>query len=520
MGGVLEASFLIGLDYGSESARGVLLDTSSGALVGEATHPYRHGIMTTSPVGSQPLPSGWALQDASDYVEAAETLLAQLGRGRVVTGIGVGFTASSPMPATSAGAPLSSERPEEPHAYVKLWKHHAAQPWAERINARGGRYLANFGGKVSSEWLLPKAAQIAEEAPELWSRTHRFIELGDWIVWQLTGCEVRSADFAAYKAQYSLEHGYPQNVVVDLGDKLTAPIAVGRPAGTLRESWRRRCGILGEPVVAVAVIDLHVTAPAVGATEPGTFVGALGTSAAYLLLDDARRPLPSGIEGVARDGVIPGLWCYEAGQPAFGDVLGWFVREFVGSESVDQSFARFEAQLADRPPGESDLVALDWWNGSRAPLSDSTVSGLLLGLTLKTTPMDVYRALVESLCFGARSIAERLIAGSAPITRVILASGVAEKSPFAMQTMADILGRMVEVPRIRHAAAVGAAIHGAVAAGVAPDFRTGARRYGASDFVLYRPRGSHARSYDRLFKGYSQLVSDPRIRDVMHLIRR
>lgn len=244
------------------------------------------------------------------------------------------------------------------------------------------------------------------------------------------------------------------------------------------------------------MIDSHVTAPAVGATEPGTFVGALGTSAAYLLLDDARRPLPSGIEGVARDGVIPGLWCYEAGQPAFGDVLGWFVREFVGSESVDQSFTRFEAQLADRPPGESDLVALDWWNGSRAPLSDSTVSGLLLGLTLKTTPMDVYCALVESLCFGARSIAERLIAGSAPITRVILASGVAEKSPFAMQTMADILGRMVEVPRIRHAAAVGAAIHGAVAAGVAPDFRTGARRYGASDFVLYRPRGSHARSYE------------------------
>jgi L-ribulokinase len=217
---MLESSFLIGLDYGSESARGVLLDVSSGALVGEATHPYRHGIMTTSPVGGQPLPSGWALQDASDYVEAAETLLAHLGRGRAVRGIGVGFTASSPMPATSAGAPLSSERPEEPHAYVKLWKHHAAQPWAERINARGGQYLANFRGKVSSEWLLPKAAQIAEEAPELWSSTHRFIESGDWIVWRLTGCEVRSADFAAYKAQYSLEHGYPQNVVPGLDNKL------------------------------------------------------------------------------------------------------------------------------------------------------------------------------------------------------------------------------------------------------------------------------------------------------------
>ncbi len=491
VGDALEVSFLIGLDYGSKSARGVLLDAWTGELVGEATHPYRHGIMTASLPGGEPLPSNWALQDASDYVEAAEALLAALGRGRAVKGIGVGFTASSPMPATESGAPLSSEHPQEPHAYVKLWKHHAAQPWADRINARGGPYLANFGGKVSGEWLLPKAAQMAEEAPGLWSRSSRFIELGDWIVWRLTGRETRSTDFAAYKAQYSITDGYPKDVVPGLIDKLAPPVDVGRSAGKLQESWRRRCGILGEPVVAVAVIDSHVMMPAVGATEPGTFVGALGTSAAYLLLDDSPRPLPAGIEGVARDGVIPGLWCYEAGQPAFGDMLGWFVREFAGAQFADDSFARFESALVDRPPGESDLVALDWWNGSRSPLSDSSVSGLLIGMTLKTTPMDVYRALIESLCFGARSIVERLISGGAPLSRVIFASGVAERSPFVMQTMANVLGRTVEAPRIRHAAAIGAAIHSAVAAGVIADFRSGASRLTpGTDFTRRNRAGS------------------------------
>ena len=198
----------------------MLLDAWTGELLDEATHPYRHGIMTASLPGGEPLPSNWALQDASDYVEAAEALLAALGRGRAVKGIGVGFTASSPMPATESGTPLSSEHPQEPHAYVKLWKHHAAQPWADRINARGGPYLANFGGKVSGEWLLPKAAQMAEEAPGLWSRASRFIESGDWIVWRLTGRETRSADFAAYKAQYSVKDGYPKDVVPGLIDKL------------------------------------------------------------------------------------------------------------------------------------------------------------------------------------------------------------------------------------------------------------------------------------------------------------
>jgi L-ribulokinase len=357
-----EASFVIGLDFGSETARGVLLDAAKGELVAETVHTYRHGVMSKSLPDGTPLPPAWALQDAADYLEATDELLA-LGSDRRVLGIGVGFTASSPMPAATDGSPLSEAHPGEPHAYVKLWKHHAAQPWADRISAKGGAYLENFGGRVSSEWLLPKAAQLADEAPNLWARAARFIEAGDWIVWRLTDCESRSADFAAYKAQYSSEGGYPADVAPDLLAKLSAPIPVGRPAGLLSERWSERSGIVGTPVVAVAVIDSHVMAPAITATEPGDFVGALGTSAAYLLLDDESRPLPAGIEGVARDGVIPGLWCYEAGQPAFGDVLAWFMRIFAADTPIAESFARFEVQIRDQPPDQSRLVALDWWNG-------------------------------------------------------------------------------------------------------------------------------------------------------------
>ncbi len=511
--------FLIGLDYGSESARGVLIDASSGEIVASHAQPYRHGVMTTALPNGLQLPPEWALQNAPYYLEVAETLLAILGRGRSVRGIGVGFTASSPMPVARDSSPLSNTYPDEPHAYVKLWKHHAAQPWADRINARGGDFLNNFGGKLSSEWLLPKAAQIADEAPQLWSATHRFIEAGDWLVWQLTGREARSAGFAAYKAQYTPEAGYPANIALGLLDKLTTPLPVGSPAGLLAKDWRSRCNIEGEPVVAVAVIDSHVTMPAVGATKAGTLVGALGTSAAYLLLDDRARPLPPGIEGVARDGVIPGLWCYEAGQPAFGDVLGWFVRNFPRGDLVEDSFARYNADASVLRPGQTGLLALDWWNGSRAPLADSLVSGLLLGINLKTTAVDIYRALLESLCYGARNIVEHLTAGGAPIEEIILASGITEKNPFLLQLMADILGRKVEVPEIAHAAAVGAAIHGAVAAGVVANFALGARRYGAKAYREYSPDEASTKIYDTLFERYRELSGDTSIRRTMRAIK-
>jgi L-ribulokinase len=510
--------YLIGLDYGTESARGVAIDAVSGEQLGSHVHAYRYGVMTRALPDGTPLPRAWALQDAADYLEAAEDILGVLGRERAVEAIGVGFTASSPLPATKSGSALSERCPAEPHAYVKLWKHGAAQAYADAINRNGGAFLEHFGGKISGEWLLAKAAQIAAEAPQLWVETERFIEAGDWLVWRLTGVEARSLGLAAYKAQYSAADGYPAGVVPGLGEKLLAPLRVGSAGGALSEEWRRRTGIRGRAIVAVAVIDSHVVLPAVGGVSSGSFVAALGTSAVYLYLTDAYRPLPPGIEGVAWDGSIRGLWCYEAGQASFGDTLAWFVRTFPrGADSVE-SFRSYNAGAALLEPGANHLVTLDWWNGNRVPLADSRLSGLILGLTTETTAVDIYRALIEALCFGARTIFDLFEAGGLAIDRVLLTSGLAQRNPLLVQIMADVLGRAVEVPDIENATAVGAAIHGAVAAEAVADYAEGSAKYGARTFTRFDPRPPNVTRYRALHQNYRDLCASQTIRTAMHAL--
>jgi L-ribulokinase len=510
--------YLIGLDYGTLSARGVLVNAITGKVEASHTHAYRHGVMSSALPNGEALPPFWALQNAPDYAEAAEAILSAIGRGKIVHGIGIGFTASSPLPARADGRPLSMLHPSNPHAYVKLWKHQAAQPWAARINAAGGAFLDRFGGKLSAEWLLAKAAQIAAEAPDLWAETDRFVEAGDWLVWNLTGSEVRSLGFAAYKAQYAPGAGYPDRIVPRLSEKLRDPLPVGRAAGSLTDSWREHTGILGDAIVAVAVIDSHVVLPAVGAVEPGTLVGTLGTSAAFLLLDDCERPLPFGAEGVAKDGVLPGLWCYEAGQAAFGDTLDWFVRTFPRASEPNQNFAEYNAAAGELAPGENQLVALDWWNGCRVPLGDSSLSGLLVGLNLRTTAAGVYRALLESLCYGTRNIVEYLSAGGAPLNRILLTSGLSQKNPLLMQLMTDVLGREILVPQIDHATAVGAAIHGAVAGGVIGSYAEAAKKYGAISFLKYNVDPAATTAYGMLYEQYQKLSADESVRQAMHAI--
>jgi L-ribulokinase len=510
---------VIGLDFGTESARGILLDVATGEALASRVHPYRHGVMTTALPGGRPLAHDWALQHAPDYLEAAETLLSALGRGREIAGIGIDFTASSPLPARADGTPLSTQHPDEPHAYVKLWKHHAAQPWADRINAAAPAFLDRYGGKTSSEWVLAKDGQFAEEAPALWAEAERFIEGGDWVVWQLTGREVRSACQAGYKSHYQEPLGYPADIVSGLGPKLAEPTPIGEPAGPLSADWRRRTGIAGPAAVAVAVIDAHAVLPAVGATEAGTIVGALGTSACFISLD-RKLHLFAGISGGVKGGAVPGLWCYEAGQAAFGDVLAWFVRAFPHGADDAASFAYYDEAASHLPVAEGRPIALDWWNGCRVPLADSALSGLLVGLTLRSTAVDIYRTLLESLCFGARQIVDTFAGAGGGSERVILTSGIAERNPLLMQMMADVLGREVSVPRIGHATATGAAIHGAVAAGVVADFRDGARRLGARAESRYSPDPKAARFYQDRYESYVALNRDPTLIEVMHRLAR
>jgi L-ribulokinase len=510
--------YLIGLDFGTLSVRGVLIDVGTGAEVAYHAADYPHAVMSDYLANGAALPPAFALQDADDYLATAGEVLAHLGRGREILAIGLDFTASSPLPVKADGTPLSRLMPGEPHAYVKLWKHGAAQPEADAINAKGGSFLTNFGGRLSGEWLLAKAAQIAGEAPHVWAATERFIEAGDWMVLQLTGHEVRNLGFAAYKAQYAPDAGYPAHLVPGLGDRLAPPVPAGTPAGALSETWRQRTGITGPATVAVAIIDSHAVLPAVGAVEDGCFVGALGTSAAYLMLSRDPHPLPAGLEGVARDGSLPGLWLYEAGQAAFGDMLAWFVRTFPRGADMAASFAAYNAEAARLAPGANHLVGLDWWNGNRVPYADSRLSGALVGLSMETTAAGLYRALMEAIAFGARHVLDMAEAGGLKARKVIMASGLADNNPLLISILADVFGRDIDVPRIAHATAVGAAIHGAVAGGVVADYAEGAARFGARAWTRHRPDAARAALYAPLYAAYRDLSGLSELKTVMRRI--
>jgi L-ribulokinase len=370
---------------------------------------------------------------------------------------------------------------------VKLWKHHAAQPEADRINAlaeaRGEPWLARYGGRTSSEWFYAKALQILDEAPHIYAAADRLIEAADWVVWRLTGHEVRNACTAGYKAIWSKSEGFPDGSffaaldprfeqVVD--DKMSREVApLGGSAGGLSSEAASWTGLRPGTPVAVANVDAHVSVPAVGVTEPGTVVAVMGTSTCHLVL--GARPAPAeGMCGVVEDGIVPGLFGFEAGQAAVGDIFGWFTRHAVPPEVHDAAraaglsvHALLERDAAALRPGESGLLALDWWNGNRSILVDADVSGMLLGATLATRPADIYRALLEATAFGTRTIIESLEDAGVSVDRIVACGGLPERNRLLMQLTADITGREVDIAASTQAGAVGSAMHGAVAAGAA-----------------------------------------------------
>lgn len=514
----------IGLDFGTESARGVLVRSSDGAVVATATFAYPHGVLDrTLPETGMELPPDWALQHPQDWLEALEALLRALATPDVV-GIGVDFTSCTVLPTDPDGVPLccTPDYASEPHAWPKLWKHHAAQPYADRINAAAGRPEADFlrwyGGKTSSEWLWAKGWEVLAEAPWVMRRAARWIEAGDWIVWQLTGREVRSACQAGYKAHWQKGEGYPpagfwatlDPELPTLRDRLGPPQPLGAAAGHLTAEWAQRTGLRPGTTVAVAVIDAHAAVPGVGVREPGRLVAILGTSACHLILSPRRREV-RGIAGVVEDGILPGWFGYEAGQASVGDIFQWFVRTSVpaswGTGATEaEVFAALERQAARLGPGETGLLALDWWNGCRTPLVDADLSGMVVGLTLRTEPPEVYRALLEASAFGTRRVVETFEAGGVEIHEVVACGGLAERNSLLLQILADVLGREVVSSAVRHASAVGAAIYAAAAAGVYGSMGEAVRRMGAHGGTRYLPNPSAHRAYGALYADYIELA--------------
>jgi L-ribulokinase len=522
---------VIGVDYGTLSGRAVVVRVRDGAELGSAVTPYRHAVMDRLlAVTGRQLPPDWALQVPSDYVDvlrdAVPRAVAAAGIDpAAVVGIGTDFTACTVLPVLADGTPLCElpELADRPHAYVKLWKHHAAQGQADRINAlaaqRGEPWLPRYGGKLSSEWELAKGLQLLEEDPEVYDRTDHWVEAADWIVWQLCGTYVRNACTAGYKAV--LQDGeYPSAAFLGaldprfatfVDDKVRQPIgALGDLAGRLTAQAAAWTGLPEGIAVCVGNVDAHVAAPAAQAVEPGQLLAIMGTSTCHVMSSDVLAEVP-GMCGVVDGGIVPGLYGYEAGQSGVGDVFGHFVDTSVPPAYAEQAAAQgigvhehLTALAAAQEVGEHGLVALDWHSGNRSVLVDHELSGVVVGLTLATRPEDVYRALIEATAFGTRTIVEAFETAGVPVTEFVVTGGLL-KNAFLMQVYADVLRRPISVMRSEQGPAVGSAIHAAVAAGCHPDVRAASAAMGRREEAAYVPDPAAADVYDELYAEYRRL---------------
>jgi L-ribulokinase len=522
---------VVGIDFGTLSGRALVVRVADGVELGSAVHEYAHGVVEDAlPSTGQRLPPAWALQVPSDYVDVLRTAVPEaIARSGVspddVIGVGTAFTACTVLPARADGTPLCEldEFVDRPHAYVKLWKHHAAQGQADRVNAlaheRGEPWIARYGGRLSSEWELAKGLQLLEEDPDLYARTDHWIEAADWIVWQLCGTYVRNICTAGYKAVYQ-DGAYPSRDFlagldprfVDFFEAKVARrlAALGDQAGTLTEEAAGWTGLRPGIAVAVGNVDAHVTAPAAQSHAAGQMLAVMGTSTCHVMNSEALGEVP-GMCGVVRDGITPGLWGYEAGQSGVGDIFGWFVRTSVPPAYGEVAAARgmdlheHLTELASRQVvGEHGLVALDWHSGNRSVLVDHELSGLIVGLTLATRPEDVYRALLESTAFGTRRIIEAFEAAGVPVDELVVAGGLL-KNRFLMQIYADVTRRPLSVLDSAHGPALGAAIHAAVAARAHPDIHAASATMGRKRSRAYLPDAGRAAAYDALYAEYERL---------------
>jgi L-ribulokinase len=533
------AKYTIGVDFGTESGRALLVDVTNGRELATSVHPYSNGVLDErlpQDAGGVRLDPDWALQDPNDYLEVFRNAVpAVLEASRVkpvdVIGLGIDFTSCTMLPVKADGTPLCflPAYRNRPHAWVKLWKHHAAQPEANKLNEvaanLGSDFLNRYGGKISSEWFVPKAWQILDEDPQIYYAADRLIEAADWVVWQLTGSETRNLTTAGYKGIWSKQHGFPpkeffraldprlENFV---DEKLSQEIAeLGKRAGGLTEQAAGWMGLLPGTAVAIGNVDAHVAVPAATVTEPGRMVIIMGTSNCHMVLGTEERLVP-GICGYVQDGIVPGFYGYEAGQSCVGDHFAWFIENGVPTSYEREAQGRgitvhelLEEKAAALLPGESGLLALDWWNGNRSVLVDVDLTGMMLGMTLLTKPEEIYRALIEATAYGTRVIVEAFQNNDVPVHEIVATGGLPDRNRLLMQIYADVTGRPITVAGTRQSGALGSAMHGAVAAGKAAggynSIFEAAKAMATLRGDTYLPNGQAKGVYDGLFAEYMKL---------------
>jgi len=522
---------VVGVDFGTLSGRAVVVRAVDGAELGSAVHDYRNGVMDMRlPATGEPLPPDWALQDPEDYRDvlrsAVPAAIAAAGIDSAsVVGIGTDFTACTILPVLADGTPLCQlpDLAGRPHAYVKLWKHHAAQPQADRINAlahqRGESWIARYGGKISAEWQFAKGLQLLEEDLEIYQRAERWIEAADWIIWQLCGTETRNACTAGYKGIWQDGHYPSREFLAALNpefagfadDKLAHPVSpLGARAGSLTGQAAAWTGLPEGIAVAVGNVDAHVTPPAANAIAAGQMVIIMGTSNCHVMNGSALAEVP-GMCGVVDGGIVAGRWGYEAGQTGVGDIFAWFADHAVPAPYTEEAARRgmsvhdlLSAEAAAQPAGAHGLIALDWLNGNRSVLVDHHLSGVVAGLTLATRAPDIYRALIESTAFGTRVIIDAFEAAGIGVSELVIAGGLAANE-LIMQVYADVTRRPLGLVSSGQGPALGSAIHAAVAAGAYPDVPAAAAAMGSHRPAVYTPDPASADVYDDLYAEYVTL---------------
>lgn len=529
--------YAIGIDYGTQSGRAVLVDLATGEEVADHVTPYPHGVIDEElPESGIKLEHDWALQHPGDYLVVLKRSVPEVMKISGVNpddviGIGIDFTACTMLPVDEQLRPLCMlpEYRDNPHAWVKLWKHHASQDEANELNRiaveRGEKWVKRYGGKQSSEWMIAKVWQILNEAPDIYEKADRFTEATDWVIAQMTGTFVRNSCTAGYKSIWHKQEGYPSKDFFKALDprlehltdtKLRGDIVpLGTKAGELVPEMAAQMGLKPGIAVAVGNVDAHAAVPGVGVVTPGKMVMAMGTSICHMLLGTKEVEV-EGMCGVVEDGIIPGYFGYEAGQSAVGDIFEWFVEEAVPAyvkEAADREGVNVHAWLEKRAaaykPGQSGLLALDWWNGNRSVLVDTDLTGLMVGYTLLTKPEEVYRALLEATAYGTRKIIEAFHDNGVSVDELYACGGLPQKNRLLMQIYADVTGREIKVAASRQTPAVGAAMFAAVAAGSARggydsivDAATKMARVREESF---KPIPENVAIYDKLYREYSLL---------------
>jgi len=523
--------YVVGIDFGTLSGRAVVVRVADGAELGTGVFDYPHAVLTGHlPDSAVPLGVDWALQVPNDYrlvlQNAVPAAIAAAGIDPAdVIGVGTDFTACTMVPTLADGTPLNELAgfADRPHAYVKLWRHHAAQPQADRINRlaaeRGETWLPRYGGLISSEWEFAKGLQLLEEDPEAYEVMDHWVEAADWIVWQLTGQYVRNACTAGYKG--ILQNGqYPSadflaalnpNFAGFVIDKVQHRIGrLGEPAGRLSAEAAAWTGLPEGIAVAVGNVDAHVTAPAARAVAPGQMTAIMGTSTCHVMNGRELCEVP-GMCGAVDGGILDGLWGYEAGQSGVGDIFGWFVAQGVPPKYHDDAAARgvgvheHLTELAARQEiGQHGLIALDWHSGNRSVLVDHELSGVVVGQTLATKPEDIYRALLEATAFGTRTIIRSFNDSGVPVTDFVVAGGL-PKNRLLMQIYADVINLPLRTIGSSQAPALGSAIHAAVAAGAYSDVQVASDAMGAAPADVYLPIPANVAAYNELFAEYTTL---------------